>query len=69
MYESSLNQAYPFGIVEGHYDETFISELLSDIYVNCLYSGAEINKFYQYPEDGWFEKCGLIQREAYGVSG
>ncbi len=60
-----LNHAYPFGIVEGHFGKNFVSELMCDIYVNCLYSQEDRNNFYQYPEDGWFEKCGLMRQEPY----
>lgn len=60
-----LNHAYPFGIVEGHFGKNFASELMCDIYVNCLYSREDRNNFYQHPEDGWFEECGLIKHESY----
>ena len=60
-----LNHAYPFGIVEGHFGKNFVSERMCDIYVNCLYSQEDRNNFYLYPEDGWFEKCGLVRQEPY----
>lgn len=63
-----LNQSYPFGIVEAHFGKNVISDLVCNNYINCISNLEDNYIFCQYPEDGWFEKNGIINKETFRYS-
>ncbi len=60
-----LNYAYAFGIIEGNFGSKIIPRLICDSYVNCIYCQNNVNMFYIYDTDSWYEKKGIISHESY----